>query len=373
MKKLFLFEASATLVGAVIGAGILGIPYVMAQVGFSVGIVMMFGLAIAMMLRHLMLAEVTLRTPKIHQMPGYAGIYIGRWAKNLSMVIVALGGVGSLLAYALGEGEVLSIIFGGESLMWSLLFYIVSSLFVLAGLSLIKRSELIMTVFILITTLAVGVFAWNNIDFNNILFWNISNWILPYGVFLFALTGSVAIPEMREELIGQEAYLSKAVILASVVTFVVYLIFSLLVLGVTGGETTKIATVGLGNAVGPEMILIGNLLAFFTMGTSFLTIGLGLKQVMVFDYHWKHLNAWLIIVLAPLVLFMVGARDFINILGIVGGVLAGIQSVLIVMVFWRSRKMGLRKPEFTMGSMKFSGTVLIILFVMGAIFTLMNT
>ena len=34
MKKVILFEAIATLIGTIIGAGILGIPFVFAQAGF---------------------------------------------------------------------------------------------------------------------------------------------------------------------------------------------------------------------------------------------------------------------------------------------------------------------------------------------------
>ena len=37
-KKLLLWEAIATLVGTIIGAGILGIPYVIAKAGFWTGI-----------------------------------------------------------------------------------------------------------------------------------------------------------------------------------------------------------------------------------------------------------------------------------------------------------------------------------------------
>ena len=39
MRKKRLFEAVSTLVGCVIGAGILGIPYVVAKAGFVTGLV----------------------------------------------------------------------------------------------------------------------------------------------------------------------------------------------------------------------------------------------------------------------------------------------------------------------------------------------
>lgn len=372
MKKLPLFESSSILIGTVIGAGILSIPFAMAQVGFWLGLAMLVVLAGFMLVRHLMVAEIALRTPHIHQTPGYSGIYLGKWAKWLDTGISLFGRYGSLLAYTIGIGIVLQALLGGNTVLWSLLFYSVGIIFVYFGLSIIKKSELIMTSFILLITLVIGFFSWDHLSVANLNFFEPKNLILPYGIFLFAFAGSTAIPIMREELKGKEKLLLKSIILGSLVVLSIYILFAFLVLGVTGPTTTEVATVGLGNQIGPVMIWIGNLLAFFTMATSFLTIGLGTKDTFKFDYHISPGKAWLATVLVPLVLFAVGARNFIQILGLTGGILTGLQTVILVLVYWKARDKGWRQPEFTMGPMRLTGAALILVFVIGAIATMIN-
>ncbi len=371
-KKLPMFEAAATLVGTIIGAGILGIPYVIAQVGFPIGVLIMVSVAVIMLFRHLIIAEIVLRTPHVHQMPGYAGIYLGRWVKRIDLSIVLFAGYGSLLAYIIGQGEVLSALFGGSEFYWSLVFYFVGIGFVYFGLNTIKRSELIMTVAIFLITVVLGVFSWNYIDASHLVKFNPGQWVPAYGVLLFAFGGSIAIPQMREELTGQEYNMKKAILIASGAVLLVYLLFTFLVLGVSGSGTTEVATIGLGDIIGPKMIVIGNLLAFFTMGTSFLTTGLGIREMFDFDLHIKGIVSWLMAVVVPIVIFLVGARDFITVLGVVGGILVGVQSIILISTFWAARKKGWREPEFSIGPMKFWGSVLLLLFVFGAVMTIVN-
>ena len=62
----------AVLVGTIIGAGILGIPYVVAKSGFVIGAVHIILIGIIMTIVMLYLGEITLRTKANHQLPGYA-------------------------------------------------------------------------------------------------------------------------------------------------------------------------------------------------------------------------------------------------------------------------------------------------------------
>ncbi|MEK6816901.1 MAG: aromatic amino acid transport family protein, partial [Nanoarchaeota archaeon] len=60
-------EAIATLVGTIIGAGVLGIPYVVAKSGIKIGLVHILLLGIAILFINLYVAEISLRTKKTHQ------------------------------------------------------------------------------------------------------------------------------------------------------------------------------------------------------------------------------------------------------------------------------------------------------------------
>ncbi|MCL5435625.1 MAG: amino acid transporter, partial [Patescibacteria group bacterium] len=62
MRKLPLVQAVALSVGSVVGAGYLGIPYVIAHLGMPLGIVVICAVGILVLLQFLSIAEVSLRT-----------------------------------------------------------------------------------------------------------------------------------------------------------------------------------------------------------------------------------------------------------------------------------------------------------------------
>ena len=79
-KKRF-FSAVSILVGTCIGAGVLGIPYVAAQVGFFVALAYIMLIGLLVFTINLYFGEVILRTKGDHQIAGYAGKYLGRKGK----------------------------------------------------------------------------------------------------------------------------------------------------------------------------------------------------------------------------------------------------------------------------------------------------
>ena len=62
--------AVTTLVGTIVGAGILGIPYIVAKAGFLVGFILMLILGIAFIFLNLFAGEIVLRTKEQHQLTG---------------------------------------------------------------------------------------------------------------------------------------------------------------------------------------------------------------------------------------------------------------------------------------------------------------
>lgn len=366
-KQLTLYEAITTMVGAVIGAGVLGIPYAVQTVGFGPGMVVLGVLTLAMILRHVMIGEVALRTRGTHQMVGYYGMYLGTFMKYLMTVVFALGLTGSMLAYIIGVGSVLEAVFGGNPMLYSLGFALVAYLFIYVGLNLIKRSEFVLVIGLFVVIFFIAFFSAQFLDFSNFAHVDLTNVAIPYGVILFALAGSTAIPEIRRELDGNEHLMKKSLVLGTFLPAAVYLLFTFMTLGVTGSETTQVATVGLGNVLGSTMLVLGNLFACIAMGTSMLTIGLGVQDMYRFDYGFKKPLAWLLTVVPPTILYFLSTSTFVEVLNWIGGVFGGIASVAAVVMFWRARKLGKREPEYSLGPQWVAGSVLIILFVFGAI------
>src|SRR3989339_1430069 len=81
-------DAIFMITGMTIGAGILGIPYVVAQVGLKIGLLYILVLGAVMLALNLMLGDIAVRTKEKLQICGLAGKYLGNWAKQLLNVII---------------------------------------------------------------------------------------------------------------------------------------------------------------------------------------------------------------------------------------------------------------------------------------------
>jgi len=363
------FRASALLCGTVIGAGVLGIPYVIAKAGFLTGLLTILILGSAILFLILFFGEVILRTPGNHQIPGYAEKYLGKWGKRIMLFSMFAGIYGALVAYLIGEGESLSAIFGFTPLIFSLIFFVISAILVYLGLKTIVKYELVFSTIILILVLAISIFSIFSGKFNlaNLATFNLKNILIPYGVILFAFVGAAAIPEMKECLCRDRKQLKKSILIGSIIPILFYLIFAFAVVGTTGINTTEVATIGLGNLLGPSILIFGNLFAIFAMFTSFLTLGLAMKQIYMYDYKIKPFLSWALTVFIPLIIFLIGAKSFIKVIGITGAFAGGIDGILIVLMFWRARKYGERQPEFKLGKKHLIGFLLILVFIIGII------
>jgi len=374
-KDLPLFQAVSTMIGTIIGAGILGIPFVFAKAGFWTGVAILAVITFAMIAMKLIVGEVTLRTYGKHQLAGYVEKYMGKFWKDISSAVLVIGVAGSLLAYFIGVGQVLSEVFGGSQLVWGLGFYIIASALLYFGIKLIKNIEFILTGFIFLIVLLILFLSHQHIELGNLASFDYTKLLIPYGVVLFACSGLMAVPEVRQILFRREHLFKKAMYLGAIIPSIIYLIFAWIVVGVTGLQTTEVATIGLGKFIGPNILFLGNIFAFFTMSTSFLTIGLALKETLNFDFKIKHIWAWLITAIVPLIIYFAGFKSFISILAIVGALGFGVNGVIYIFCYWLARKHGRREPEYKL-SRVFALPVsvfLIIIFIGGLVYTLMST
>ncbi|MCD4759260.1 GerAB/ArcD/ProY family transporter [archaeon] len=370
MTSLKTFRATALLTGTVIGAGVLGIPYVVAKAGFLTGLLIIVALGLAMLMLHLFVGEVVLRTPGNHQLPGYAEKYLGKWGKRLMVFSLFFGIYGALIAYLIGEGQVLSAILGLTPSTFSIIFAIFSAIFVYRGLKTISKLEIYFLAIVLFFLLLLSGFAIFSGKFTteNLAGFSLVNLLIPYGVILFALHGAIAVPEMKEYLVKNKSKLKKAIILGSIIPLIAYILFTFATIGITGINTTELATIGLGNSLGESMILFGNLFAIFAMLTSFLTLALAMKETYIFDYKIKPLPAWALTMMIPIIIFLVGINSFIKVIGITGAFSVGLQGILIVLMFWKARKHGNRIPEYKLGKKFFIGLLLILIFILGIVY-----
>ncbi|MBR9692163.1 hypothetical protein GOV06_05260 [Candidatus Woesearchaeota archaeon] len=366
MRQKTLWIAIATLVGTIIGAGILGLPYVIAQAGFWTGVIDIVVLGFIVLLLYLYLGEVVLRTKGLHQLPGYAEKYLGSIGKKLMVFSMFFGNYGALIAYIIGVGAAASAIFGGSPLTYSLIFFAVVAFIIFIGLKAVGESELLMLPLIIGTIIFILAASTFHINVGNFTMFNLAKILVPYGIILFAFLGASAIPVLREQLIRNEKHMKKAIIIGVLIPIISYLIFAVAVVGVTGLSTTEVATIGLGQVIGTYMILIGNFLAIITMTTSFLALGLALKETYHYDYNVNKHLAWALTVFIPLMIALSGFTSFIKAIGISGVIAGGTEGTMIVLMAMKAKKHGNRKPEYKIPINWLVAIGLIVVFILGA-------
>lgn len=339
-EKINVSSAVFMITGMTIGAGVLGIPYVVSRVGLWVGLGYIAILGAVVLLLNLMIGEIIVRTKESFQLPGLAGKYIGNWAKVLMSVMIVLGGLGALLAYLIGEGESLYNLFGGTPEVWAIVFWTVASFSVWRGLQTVKVLEKIFSILVLSIIIGLSFGILPQIHIENFYYYNSSNLFLPLGVILFALQASPAIAEAHALLPQDPKKFKKALIIGTLIPVLVYMLFALATVGVLGLSTTPLVSTILGDKFGLWIKLLINTFAIFAMGTGFLGLGLALKQTLVWDWKLPPFLAVILVIITPLTFYMLGWHDFLKVIGLVGGVLSGLEAMLLVFIYLRAQHYG---------------------------------
>ncbi len=368
MRNKLFYSAVATLIGTTMGAGILGMPYVIAKSGFLTGTLLIVCLGLLMMGLNLALGEVVLRTKGNHQLAGYAERYLGKWGKYLMSLSMVIGLYGALIAYTIAAGQSLFAIFNVASpLILSLVFFAFATVVIYYGIHVLEKVEFVFGI-IMLSFLAIMIaVSLKSPSFlvENLITFNFYNLLFPFGVILFSFLGAIAIPEMKEELAFHKDQLKKAIIIGTLIPLVTYFIFSLSVVGVFGVNTTQIVTIGFGELFGSNMILLANLFALIAMITSFTAVGIALSEFYNYDCKFSKFYSFFLVSLVTLIFILSGITDFTKTIGFVGTLSGGIEGILIVLMFWQAQKLGDRVPEYTLGRFKVRGVALILVFFVG--------
>jgi amino acid permease len=373
MKKEF-FGAVATLVGFTVGAGILSIPYVFSKAGFLTGIISIILIGFFVMILNLMIGETILRTKKSHQLVGYAKKYLGNKGKNIIMTLLLLYWYSAMVAYIIKIGEFLSALFNPMMIispfLFSIFFAIVASYIIYKGIKLIEKSEFWMIITTITIIMFIGIFSIPSINLNNLSGFEIGKFWIPFGVVLFAFGGAGAIPEMKEELKKNNKLLKNAIITGTTISAILYILFALFVMGVTGINTTDGAIIGLGNVLGYRILLFGVFFGILTMFTSFLAVGLAIKEIFKWDINNHNLQSSIMACAIPFVvaIFIILLKidnAFYKVIDLAGALIYPFICTSLVIMFWKAKKRGERKPEYSLRYAKILGISIIILFLAG--------
>lgn len=333
-------RAAILMFTSTVGAGALSIPYVISRAGLMVGVLLMVGIGLIMLLINLLVGEMIARTRRHLQLTGLVRRYLGK-RRAIIMLLAFLGmHLSAVVAYLIGEGESLAALFGGPKFWWAIIFFVVGGVWVIGGR---KRIALFDSLFIVVTISAllilgiVGLAQAEALPIKPLLCFN--PW-LAIGVFLSSFHGLSALAEMEITVQSHPDKLRRAIFWGTGLPLVLYLIFAVGVVVVTGRGTTEVATVGLGQKLGDGILIIGNLLAISAMGSCFVNVCQALRRTFEWDLGWDKKRSLALALGVPLIIYLLGARAFVSVIGTAGLVFGTTEIFLLLWAYKHSRREG---------------------------------
>lgn len=343
MSKKFIYSI-ATLSSTIIGVGLFSLPYITSKVGIWVMLAYFLILGGLVVLIHMLFGEVALKTPDYLRLPSYVGLHLGPLAKKVAAVTTIFGFYGAILAYVvIGGGflgKLLSPIFGGSGLVYTIIYFSVGAILIYLGIKTIEKIHFFGLIIFLVILTILFLRGLSLISAENLFAakGSIGNFFLPYGPILFAFWGTSIIPEIEEILGASKKHLKKMILCGMAIPAIVYILFIVLILGITGSQTSEDALSGLKNALGDGVIILSFIFGIVGTFTSFLSTGLTLRKTYQYDFKMSKLVAWLAALSIPLAFYFLGFQDFIKIIGFVGAFMLGIDGILILLMYKKISK-----------------------------------
>lgn len=339
LNKKFI-SAVGIIVGMIIGSGVYALPYVVAQSGIMwslLGLIAALGLTLIM---HLSYAEVVLRTPTRHRLPGYVKHYFGSVAGGIETILILVSFHLILLSYIILAGLFISQIVYISAFSAAIVFVVAMNLLLLKPASAIGELNLVLLIpFVfmvaLIGYLGISAGAWSNVPtpVNQ-------GFYLPFTVILFALTGYSVVPDGLS-IYGHKLQTADAVRVVNVSTVLPILLYVPFVIGVimiSGHNVSPDSLQGLSDHLGSSVLRLGALVGLLVIATSYLSLGFDIKSVYRLDVKLSSWISWLLVAILPIIPYLLNYHNFIQALSIVGGLLIAIDGAFIMTMLWLSRK-----------------------------------
>jgi len=369
--------ATAALVGTLLGVGMFGVPYAIGQVGLVLALVYFVFLGGSQMLQSLFFAEAAIACDERFRLAGLARKYLGKRVGYVAAAASILGFWGAIIAYILVGGTflhmLLSPVLGGEPFHYQLIWGVLGAAAIYFGMGFVEKINFVATVALAVTLLLIIGLAVPHVRVDNLLA-QVSggDLFLPYGVILFALAGASSIPEMEDIMAGKHRGFRKAVIVGMLIAIVITALFGFAVYGVTGQATTEDALSGLQVAMGNGITVLAAVVGFLAIATSYFIMGLSLRETFEYDYRMHVVPAWLLAVGAPIAIVLLGASDFIQVIGFTGAVFGGVTAVVVSLLYIAVTKRGLVK-EKKLGVPLIWANVTIVVMSLGALYEMFST
>lgn len=367
--------ALALLVGTIVGVGMFSLPYIALQTSFLTVVFYFLIISGGVILIHHFYAEIGVHSQTNHHLPGYAEIYIGRWAKHLTLASESIGLFGAQLAYLLVGGSFLARIFQlAETAFEPLfvgLFFIFGAILIWRGIKSVVKTEFIMICILALLVIAFFIYSLFQANVSPLdIGWGQHPW-LPYGAVIFSLWGLAAVPELNTIFHQREQKINKVILWGIIISGLIYLLFIWSVLSLSGTQTSPESLAGLLLFIPPHVVKLALVFGVITTFTSFLAIGLALKRMFYEDYNLSDKVSFFVAMTVPLMLYIIGFDSFLKAISISGSIGLTISGAMIYLIYFKIKKISQLKVAHN----KFFTHNIFIIFmmvltIMGALFSI---
>jgi len=329
----------AVFSGGMVGVGFLSLPYIAMKAGIWLTLIYFLVLTALIIVIDLIFAEISLKTPDFKRFPGFVGHYLGKYAEALAILATVFGTLGVLLVYLLVGGNFLASalqpFLHGNIFTYTLIYFLIASVIVYFDIKIISKVEFWVLILLFASLVFIFFQGFTQIKLSNIFIpaSGVTNFFLPYGALLFSLWGIGLIPETEEMIRGKKKNLKIIIIISTLIVSIFYLLFIFLILGISGNGTTQTAIDGLRKFLGGTALSVALLAGALATLTAFIAQGTILKKVLIYDLKIKHWQAFVMTCFTPLILLLLGFNSFIPLISFIGGVLLGIDGILILLMY----------------------------------------
>jgi len=345
VKKIFsqLIFPSSLLATTIVGAGMFALPYLFNKVGVATGLFYLFFFGAVFALIHLMYADIIVRTPENKRFSGYAKIYLGQFGYWSSIFMTIFGALLVLTIYL-----ILSVSFVKLILPTAPDIYIISIFWLLSSLAIFfSINELAMSDFFIFLAMVALIFIVFGFGFSGglekiktIPLFDFSNIFLPFGAVLFSMYGRSAIPALlgyfRNN--GQSPVKGKwPIIIGSVAPVFIYTFFIFGILGLSNGVSQD-AVSGLVKNLSSIILWILGTLGIISLWSTYIIIGRDIKKSLEHDFNIPLVFSGLVVVVAPILFYMAGFQNFLQLVEFIGAVIIGLEGIFIVLMWLRASK-----------------------------------
>jgi tyrosine-specific transport protein len=331
-RKISSLEALAVLIGTLVGAGVLGLPYAASKVGLFPALGILFAIMLFMLSTALIVLKVSAEMGGA-QMSTIAYSTLGKAGGWLMYVSIMIMGFGAFLAYISGMGSIFTSLFGLNEVFGAVLFWVLASSVIYLGLEASGKAELIMNLMLITLFIGITAMLFPHAGYENANYVDFTGLFSMVGVVIFAFGFHTIIPDVYQGL-GSYKKTKRVVLLSFLIPSVIYAVFMVAFLMTFGKNTPQLATQGLEAIYGRIGKIVGNALPLIAITTSYIGLGLAQQSNSKEFLGLKKPVAWVLVVVPPVVIYLAGVRNFADVLSFAGNTGNLMAFIILPLLIW---------------------------------------